>query len=198
MISLQKSIGNKVVVGDASRIQTDRIQNPYKMTCPLWNGQDSVGRSVCGSSVYTKMEGCNNAVEVVNIENNARPPYTNYNTIAAVAGMLGEARYRLNDSARSADMAYLKRGQMMNNSAHFGGAIKLKNENFNQGLISANARAQISDAAFTHRSRLNQAIVTGYQASTRADKITVSNPNGDYTVKTHGNGSYARLADISH
>ena len=79
MISLLGSINTcKVNTGYASKIQSDRFENPDAMTCPLWNGQDSFGRFVHPDSFVTKNAGCNSADDRVSVENYLRPQYMEY------------------------------------------------------------------------------------------------------------------------
>jgi len=78
-ISLLGSINVcKVNTGYADKIQSDRIENPDAMTCPLWNGQDSFGRFVHPDSFVTKNAGCNSADDRVSVENFLRPQYMEY------------------------------------------------------------------------------------------------------------------------
>jgi hypothetical protein len=60
------------------------------MVCPVWNGIDTAGRSVCPDSFYTKRAGCNSAEDRVVVENNvSRPQYLEYITLSA-GGINGE------------------------------------------------------------------------------------------------------------
>jgi hypothetical protein len=84
MISLEKSIwGCKIDQGWASRMQSDRFENPDLMLCPVWNSQDTAGRQVCPDSFYTKRAGCNSAMDRILVENNLRPQYAEYITLGA-------------------------------------------------------------------------------------------------------------------
>ena len=88
-IGLTSSILNtKVYVGNESRIQSNRIQDPASMMCPMWSGQDLAGRPVCSDSFYTKRAGCNSALDRIKVENDQRPKYANHVTISA-AGIAG-------------------------------------------------------------------------------------------------------------
>ncbi len=83
-LSLQKSIqGCKVVTDWAPRIQSDRFLNSNNLICPAWNGFDLVGRSVCPDSFQTKVEGCNDPLDRVMVENEQRPKYFQYLTLNA-------------------------------------------------------------------------------------------------------------------
>ena len=83
-LSLQKSIqGCKVVTDWAPRIQSDRFLNSQNLMCPLWSGFDLVGRSVCPDSFQTKVEGCNDPLDRVMVENEQRPKYFQYLTLNA-------------------------------------------------------------------------------------------------------------------
>ena len=90
-VSLESSIRTcKVNTGWASKVQSDRFQNPNLMVCPVWNGVDSAGRLVCPDSFYTKRAGCNSAEDRVVVENNvSRPAYIEYLTLNA-AGISGQ------------------------------------------------------------------------------------------------------------
>ena len=84
-VSLESALRTcKVDTAYASRIQSDRFQNPNIMVCPIWNGMDTAGRSVCENSFYTKRGGCNNALDRVDVENSvSRPQYMEYITLSA-------------------------------------------------------------------------------------------------------------------
>lgn len=84
-VSLESALRTcKVDTAWASRIQSDRFQNPNNMVCPIWNGMDTAGRSVCENSFYTKRGGCNNATDRVDVENSiSRPQYMEYITLSA-------------------------------------------------------------------------------------------------------------------
>jgi len=79
MISLNGSLRTcKVDQAYASKIQSDRWENPDLMICPVWNGRDLTGRPVCADSFYTKVEGCNTPLDRVDVENALRPQYMEY------------------------------------------------------------------------------------------------------------------------
>ena len=73
----------KVDTAWAARVQTDRFFNPNNMVCPVWNGMDNAGRSVCPDSFYTKSAGCNSAEDRVLVENDQRPQYMEYVNLSA-------------------------------------------------------------------------------------------------------------------
>jgi hypothetical protein len=83
MISLEKAIRTcKVNTQEANRIESDRYLNPHNMVCPMWQGVDLTGRTVCKDSFYTKSPGCNSAEDRVVVENNvSRPQYYEYITL---------------------------------------------------------------------------------------------------------------------
>lgn len=62
----------------ASRIQSDRFENPDAMVCPVWTGFDNANRAVCVDSYVTKTAGCNSALDRVDVENALRPKYMEY------------------------------------------------------------------------------------------------------------------------
>ena len=80
MFSLESAIRTcKVETGWANKVESDRFLNPNLMSCPLWDGMDLTGRSVCPDSFYTKRAGCNSAEDRVVVENNvSRPQYMEY------------------------------------------------------------------------------------------------------------------------
>lgn len=83
-VSLQGSIrGCRVDTGWASRIQSDRYENSSQMSCPVWNGVDMYGRSVCPDSYNTKTAGCNSSGDRIAVENVLRPQYAEYVTLNA-------------------------------------------------------------------------------------------------------------------
>jgi hypothetical protein len=89
-ISLEASVRTcKVDAGWASRIQSDRFQNPNALMCPTWNGFDSAGRQVCADSFMTKRPGCNSADDRITVENSLRPQYIEYVNLDA-SGISGE------------------------------------------------------------------------------------------------------------
>ena len=53
------------------------------MVCPIWNGLDTSGRTVCPDSFWTKNAGCNSAEDRVVVENNQRPQYMEYINLSA-------------------------------------------------------------------------------------------------------------------
>ena len=53
------------------------------MVCPIWNGVDTSGRTVCPDSFWTKNAGCNSAEDRVVVENNQRPQYMEYINLSA-------------------------------------------------------------------------------------------------------------------
>lgn len=68
----------KVDQGWASRIQSDRFENPDLMVCPVWTGFDNTNRAVCMDSYVTKTAGCNSPLDRVDVENALRPKYMEY------------------------------------------------------------------------------------------------------------------------
>ena len=90
--SLQKSIRTcKVDTAWANKMQSDRFMNPGNMLCPVWQGVDTTGRSVCENSFWTKQGGCNSALDRVVVENELRPQYMEYVTLDA-AGIRGDCQ----------------------------------------------------------------------------------------------------------
>jgi hypothetical protein len=83
-ISLESSIRTcKVDTAYANKVESDRFLNPSNMVCPIWNGLDTSGRTVCPDSFWTKNAGCNSAEDRVVVENNQRPQYMEYINLSA-------------------------------------------------------------------------------------------------------------------
>ena len=83
-ISLESSIRTcKVDTAYANKVESDRFLNPANMVCPIWNGVDTSGRTVCPDSFWTKRAGCNSAEDRVAVENNQRPQYMEYINLSA-------------------------------------------------------------------------------------------------------------------
>jgi len=83
-ISLDASLRTcKVDTAWATRVQSDRFENPDEMSCPVWTGFDLAGRQVSPDSFYTKSAGCNSALDRVEVENDLRPQYAEYINLSA-------------------------------------------------------------------------------------------------------------------
>ena len=83
-LSLEKSVRTcSVNTGEASRIQSDRFENPANMVCIPWNGYNNKGQEVSPDSWYTKTPGCDSAEDRVMVENAQRPNYMSYVTLGA-------------------------------------------------------------------------------------------------------------------
>ena len=79
MISLNGSLRTcRVDQGWASRIQSDRFENPDLMVCPVWTGFDGTNRAVAADSFNNKSAGCNSPLDRVEVENSLRPQYMEY------------------------------------------------------------------------------------------------------------------------
>ena len=107
-VSLESSVRTcKVDTGWASRVQSDRFQNPSLMVCPTWNGMDTAGRLVCPDSFFTKRAGCNSAQDRVVVENNVSRPqymeYVNLNANGIAADIYGNTFSYQQEVARTKD-----------------------------------------------------------------------------------------------
>lgn len=108
-ISLESAIRTcKVDTAWANKVESDRFLNPNNMVCPIWNGMDTAGRSVCPDSFYTKRAGCNSAEDRVVVENNVeRPQYMEYITLSAggISGNIyGNTMGHANSALRTKDL----------------------------------------------------------------------------------------------
>ena len=83
----------KVDQGWASRIQSDRFENPDLMVCPVWTGFDNTNRAVCMDSYYTKSPGCNSPLDRVDVENALRPKYMEYINLDAEGFRMNQDLY---------------------------------------------------------------------------------------------------------
>ena len=103
MFSLNGSLRTcKVSTGWASRLQSDRFENPNLMVCPTWNGTDGAGRPVAPDSFMTKRAGCNSPEDRVTVENALRPEYSSYitlNTAGITAPLYGSVNQFTSGSA---------------------------------------------------------------------------------------------------
>jgi len=183
---------SKVYVGDADKIQSNRIQNPDAMMCPIWGGTDLAGRQVCSDAFYTKREGCNSSLDRIKVENFLRPGYTNYVTISA-AGIGGEnANYGPNTTVMSANFADAQRSQLSANSPRFGlvstEAILPSSQKTDvmaaNGYQSADATAMRAQDA-----RVRQSLNIGSTSQQTYNKMNSgrTNPNTVYQVNQYGN-----------
>lgn len=157
-LSLESSIRTcKVSTGWANRLQTDRIQNPDLMMCPVWNGYDNTGRKVCANSFYTMNAGCNSPLERINVENQQRPQYFEYITLDA-AGLSGGGLTNMNtaDSAlRSKDV-----DQMSARNPSFGNQFGSTNATRCENYSYKQAMAQESQAR-----RMQQGLNVGFKSN---------------------------------
>ena len=81
-LSLQSALRTcKVDTSWSERIESDRFLNPNNMICPVWNGNDNLGRPVPADSFQTKSRGCNSALDRILVENCQRPQYAEYVTL---------------------------------------------------------------------------------------------------------------------
>lgn len=119
-ISLEKSVRTcDVNVGEAPRIQSDRIFNPNNMVCIPWNGINNKGQEVCPDSFYTKTPGCDSAEDRVMVENEVtRPKYMSYVTLGA-EGISGHIYG--NESAYVNSIGRDKFDYSRNNNKFYGG-----------------------------------------------------------------------------
>lgn len=67
-----------VNTGYATKLWSDRYENPANLLCPVWNGLDTYGRVVSFDSYYTKAPGCESALDRVAVENYQRPQYIDF------------------------------------------------------------------------------------------------------------------------
>ena len=67
-----------VNTGYATKLWSDRYENPDNTLCPVWNGLDQYGRVVSFDSYNTKYAGCSSALDRVEVENVQRPRYFDF------------------------------------------------------------------------------------------------------------------------
>ena len=103
-ISLEKSVRTcKVDTGYANKIESARFLDPSQMVCPIWNGIDTSGRTVCESSYWIKQAGCNSASDRINVENDLRPQYVEYISLS-LSGIDG-SMYDNNTHGKNAQLS---------------------------------------------------------------------------------------------
>lgn len=83
-LSLEASIRTcKVDTGNATRVQSDRFQNPRIMVCPVFNGFNSKGQEICIDSKRRINPGCRSALDRVSVESFLRPKYAAHINLTA-------------------------------------------------------------------------------------------------------------------
>jgi hypothetical protein len=124
-LSLDASLRTcKVDTAWASRVQSDRFENPNEMSCPVFTGFDLAGRQVNPDSFYTKSAGCNSALDRVDVENNLRPQYAEYINLSA-SGIDASIYGNFNNN-----MSYEDRGKtqnVLNNNKYITGQFGANN-----------------------------------------------------------------------
>ena len=207
-IGLTSSLAtNKVITGDDSRIQTNRIQNPNAMMCPVWSGTDLAGRQVCADSFNTKKEGCNSALDRIKVENLLRPSYSNFITISAVGITGDDANYGPNLSVSDSISASKDRLSRHANNGRFGtvSTESIKPSSSRMELASSNAfQSADANAVQAQNSRVNQNLKVGNKSQQTYNSMNPPrvNPNTTSTINQFGNyeakgprvASYATLA----
>lgn len=68
----------KVSAQYAANAESERFQDPRFNVCPVWNGQDNLGRGVSYYSFDSVTAGCHSAEQRIDIENALRPNYHPY------------------------------------------------------------------------------------------------------------------------
>ena len=183
----------KFIVGDESRIQTNRIQNPEAMMCPVWGGSDLSGRQVCGDSFYTKQEGCSSSLDRIKVENFLRPAYTNFVTISATGITGQDANYGTNLATSESGFSEAERKRVSASNGRFGlvsGAESIIPSNQRMELARANAfQSADKDAVRAQNSRAAQNATVGYKSQTTYDSMNSgkTNPNTVYQYNQFGN-----------
>ena len=188
-------LGTRVITGDSNRIQTDRIQNPDAMMCPVWGGSDLAGRQVSENSFVSKKEGCHASLDRIKVENNLRPAYTNYVTISA-AGIAGEnANYGPNTTVNNNKFSNEQRKRLHNNNPHFGLVSS-------QAILPSSGRLEVNSAnayqsadmnsvnAQNARTRQNLNIGSNSQQTYNRMNSGRVNPNTTSTVNQYANYAY--------
>ena len=195
-VGLTASILNtKVYVGNESRIQSYREQEPSAMMCPVWGGQDLAGRDVCTDSFYTKRAGCHSAMDRIKVENDQRPKYANHVTISA-AGITGEnADYGTNMTQVGAGSADLER-KMRHAQPHFGltsAESILPSRGSRMDASAANAyQSQDKDALEAQARRVNQNLNIGHNSQSRYGRMVSGQVNPNTHVTYNSNANFTR------
>lgn len=180
-LSLTKSLNQaKVNIADAERVQSHYIQDPLSMSCPMWNGQDTVGRNVHEFSFMTKKPGCNSPNDRILQENLNRPQYLNFISSSGVRSIGDDLYSRSNSQAMAADARSLQSRTLGLTSGRFD---------------SESSHIRTEPALFGKQMSRKQTSSLRHQASTRSkfpSQEYLANPSGDYTTRG-GAQSYATL-----
>lgn len=182
-LSLTKTINqSKVNTADAERISSHNIQDPLAMSCPVWNGQDTVGRNVHEFTFMTKKAGCNHPNDRIIQENLNRPQYQNFISSSGVLNIGDELYSRSNLQAMASDARRLQYKTLALTSGCFDcEASHLRTEPALLAPQSLKSRQQSSGLR--------------HQRSTRSkfpSQEYLANPSGDYTARG-GSQAYATL-----
>ena len=183
----------KFIVGDEQRIQTNRIQNPDAMMCPVWGGSDLSGRAVCDDSFYTKRAGCSSSLDRIKVENFLRPAYTNFVTISATGITGQDANYGSNLSTSEANFADSERRRVAAANGRFGlvsGAESIIPSSEKMEVSRANAfQSADRNAIAAQNNRSAQNATIGYKSQNTYDSMNSgkTNPNTVYQLNQFGN-----------
>ena len=185
-------LGTKFIVGDEARLQTNRIQNPDAMMCPVWGGTDLSGRDVCGDSFYTKRAGCSSALDRIKVENFQRPSYSNFVTISATGISGDDANYGTNLTTIDTATANLQRSQVSRHNPRFGlvSAEAILPSSSRMEVAAANAyQSGDADALNAQKRRVAQNLNIGNNSQPRYNKMTAgrTNPNTVYGYNQFAN-----------
>lgn len=113
-----------VNTGYATKLWSDRFENPSNLLCPLWNGLDQYGRAVSYDSYNTKTAGCESALDRVAVENYQRPQYSDFIPLDTM-GYLNPAALGMpvDPSTKFQKQTELYRGQAVKEDFMQGGSV---------------------------------------------------------------------------
>jgi len=175
-ISLESALRTcKIDTAWADKVQSDRFLNPNQMVCPIWNGIDTAGRTVCPDSFMTKNAGCNSAEDRVLVENNvSRPQYMEYVNLSAggIAGnVYGNTLPYQNEVRRTQRLknAFKHTGQFGNSAGFQGQTLPGCNGMGSSGMGSYDQTypRRNQTAWNSQRNRQANAAVSGYESYSR-------------------------------
>uniref|UniRef100_A0A6C0KSK8 Uncharacterized protein n=1 Tax=viral metagenome TaxID=1070528 RepID=A0A6C0KSK8_9ZZZZ len=186
---------SKTSVGSAERMIGNRTLNPDYQLCPIWNGNDLAGRSVCLDSFYTKYAGCNSALDRIKVENFLRPAYMNYVTQSAAGIAAVDADYGSNLAATASGTLSSQRQSAMTRTGGYGNVDPsqyISGNTSKMDTMAANAYQNTQDqASLAAQQRRNaQSLGIGNSSQTRMNRSGSANINTNVMSKYDRNADY--------
>ena len=117
-ISITKALRvPKVSQQYVNNVYSERFQDPRFNVCPVWNGQDNLGREVGYYTFNNLTNGCNDPMQRIEIENNLRP---NYHPYLNTEGIDAEDQQYSSSFGGRYDTAGIRRDEAYRMNAEYG------------------------------------------------------------------------------